>query len=228
MDIVQGSWGKLNKPIVVRTTYYLNTYDEFGSTIGPEDNQQISVYAQRLSKVVDSVKSYTGKKKVIIIAHSMGGLVAREYIRNGGKSSVDKLITIGTPNHGIYADIASNCESLIGRSEASPECSDMITGSTFLTMLNQQETFDEVEYMTITGSAINKPAIVYGIAYYACNSKDGYHDEVVCASSVPLNGAVNKIIDGTEVSGTGTFHGDLIHPLKVPKTYEEVVNFLNF
>jgi N-acetylneuraminic acid mutarotase/pimeloyl-ACP methyl ester carboxylesterase len=42
-------------------------------------------------------------QKVIIIAHSMGGLVAHSYIQEqefGGSSKVLKLITLGTPYHG--------------------------------------------------------------------------------------------------------------------------------
>jgi len=40
-------------------------------------------------------------EKVDIVAHSMGGLVARNYVeQEGQKNKVDKLITIGTPHEG--------------------------------------------------------------------------------------------------------------------------------
>ena len=38
--------------------------------------------------------------KFIIVAHSMGGLVARAYLRRHGGSKVARLITLGTGHHG--------------------------------------------------------------------------------------------------------------------------------
>lgn len=38
--------------------------------------------------------------EVILIAHSMGGLAAREYITTGGAANVEKLITLNTPHAG--------------------------------------------------------------------------------------------------------------------------------
>ena len=49
---------------------------------------------------IDNIKSLTGADKVDIIAHSMGGLVAKKYIQHFGTSSVDKFIDIATPHYG--------------------------------------------------------------------------------------------------------------------------------
>ena len=231
MNIADSAWGKLDKPVVVRTTYYLNAYDEFGSSIGPEDNNPISVYSNRLEIVVNNVLKYTGKNKVIIVAHSMGGLVARDYIKNhGGLNKVDKLVTIGTPNHGIYADISDNCEdALFGREEASPECNDMTAGSIFLNSLNLgDETPGDVKYMTISGKATNGLVSLYGFFdYQVCQSIDEYHDEVICVSSVPLNGAVNKEIACSEIEGSDTLHKKLINPSETPEVYNQIIDFLS-
>src|SRR3989344_3241811 len=56
--------------------------------------------ASGLADKIEQVKSQTGAEKVDIIAHSMGGLLTKEYIRQNGKSSIDKLIFIGTPHIG--------------------------------------------------------------------------------------------------------------------------------
>src|SRR3990167_560839 len=50
---------------------------------------------------LDEIKVQTKWPKVDIVAHSMGGLIAREYIGtlNGG-SNIDQLITLGTPHDG--------------------------------------------------------------------------------------------------------------------------------
>ena len=36
----------------------------------------------------------------MIVAHSMGGLVARAYLRRHGGAQVARVITLGTPHHG--------------------------------------------------------------------------------------------------------------------------------
>ncbi|MCX6753219.1 MAG: hypothetical protein NTW62_02660 [Candidatus Nomurabacteria bacterium] len=51
------------------------------------------------SKIV-AVLAQTGASKVDIVAHSMGGLVAKEYIAQNGAEKIDKLIFLGTPHLG--------------------------------------------------------------------------------------------------------------------------------
>ncbi|MGN9163764.1 esterase/lipase family protein [Tissierellaceae bacterium HCP3S3_D8] len=50
---------------------------------------------------IEKVKRKTGYDKVILIGHSLGGLLGRAYVSYIGPSSVDKLIMIGTPNLGV-------------------------------------------------------------------------------------------------------------------------------
>lgn len=52
---------------------------------------------------IQKVKRKTGYRKVIIIGHSLGGLLGRAYISYFSPSSVDKLIMIGTPNLGTVS-----------------------------------------------------------------------------------------------------------------------------
>ncbi|MFT3716322.1 MAG: alpha/beta fold hydrolase [Gordonia sp. (in: high G+C Gram-positive bacteria)] len=64
--------------------------------------------SDQLRRYIDVVLKRTGAKKVDIVAHSQGGLVARHYIKyNGGanlrdtsKNKVQRLVMLGTPNHG--------------------------------------------------------------------------------------------------------------------------------
>lgn len=54
-----------------------------------------------LQNIIDKAKSESGQDKVILIAHSMGGLVARQYIQSSAyRNDVDTLLMIGTPNNG--------------------------------------------------------------------------------------------------------------------------------
>src|SRR3989344_5818946 len=56
--------------------------------------------APLLKNKIEEIKTQTGSNKVNIVAHSMGGLLIKEYIRQNGKESIDKLIFIGTPHLG--------------------------------------------------------------------------------------------------------------------------------
>lgn len=57
--------------------------------------------ANYLQPVIDHAKQATGASKVDIVAHSMGGLVARAYIQSDNYGEdVDQLIMLGTPNLG--------------------------------------------------------------------------------------------------------------------------------
>lgn len=54
-----------------------------------------------LKPAIEKAKQETGASKVDIVAHSMGGLVARAYIQSDGyEDDVDQLIMLGTPNLG--------------------------------------------------------------------------------------------------------------------------------
>jgi len=81
-------WHSLNKPVSLKVTYYLdylkqeNTY-----MLVQRKSEYIDVYALRLKEIIDRVKLKTGKDKVVVIAHSMGGLVARRYIQLFGEGA---------------------------------------------------------------------------------------------------------------------------------------------
>ena len=57
--------------------------------------------AQKLKEKIDEVKTKTGLPSVDLVAHSMGGLVARYYIEGDGyENDVNQLVTLGTPHRG--------------------------------------------------------------------------------------------------------------------------------
>lgn len=57
--------------------------------------------AKLLQKEIQKIKEDTSRPKVDIVAHSMGGLLAREYIESDYyQNDVDQLITLGTPHLG--------------------------------------------------------------------------------------------------------------------------------
>lgn len=60
----------------------------------------IDDYVDPLARRVDSVLAETGAERLILVGHSMGGLVARAYLRRFGGSRVARLVTLGTPHQG--------------------------------------------------------------------------------------------------------------------------------
>ena len=73
-----------------------------------ENNLNNGSWAQNLADFIDKVLTATGASKVSIVAHSMGGLVARSAIRYYGcANKVHKLLMIGTPNHSVETNFAA-------------------------------------------------------------------------------------------------------------------------
>ena len=63
--------------------------------------KDISNTKDLLDQKISQIKSQTGAQKVDIVAHSMGGLVARNYIADANRAqNVRKLFTLGTPHLG--------------------------------------------------------------------------------------------------------------------------------
>jgi triacylglycerol lipase len=90
---------------------------------------------------VDKLLASTGASKVDILAHSMGSLNSRWYLKfvAGAQEKVDDWVSFGGPNHGTSA--ANACFSTT--------CLEMRIGSKFLTELNAgDETPGSVNYGT--------------------------------------------------------------------------------
>jgi triacylglycerol lipase len=60
----------------------------------------IDGYAPSIQEAVEILCKETGSSKIIILAHSMGGLAARAYLRRYGVRHIEKVITLGTPHRG--------------------------------------------------------------------------------------------------------------------------------
>src|SRR3954454_6958215 len=125
-------------------------------------SQSNKIDAEEVKSKVEALLKTTGATKVDIIAHSMGSLNSRWYIKFlGGETKVDDWVSLGGPNHGT--EFANFC--------ASTSCVEMRIGSKFLGELNAG---DE------TPGTVN-----YGTWWSPC-------DEIINPdSSVALTGATN-------------------------------------
>ena len=60
-----------------------------------------NITARLLKEKIQRVKEISGRDKVDIVAHSMGGLVARSYIEgNDYQNDIDQVVFLGTPHLG--------------------------------------------------------------------------------------------------------------------------------
>lgn len=62
----------------------------------------IDNYVEPLARRVDEVLAQTAASRLILVGHSMGGLVARAYLRRHGASKVRCLVTLATPHAGSW------------------------------------------------------------------------------------------------------------------------------
>ncbi len=79
-----------------------------------DDGQTVVEKAAALARFVRGVKKATGEPEVDIVAHSLGGVVARLAIRNHRLgTSVQTLITLGSPHKGTYPARFGNTPDLL-------------------------------------------------------------------------------------------------------------------
>jgi pimeloyl-ACP methyl ester carboxylesterase len=109
-----------------------------------------------LRAFVQAVREYTGAKRVDIVGHSLGGTLAREWMRqDNAYHRVGRLVTIDSPHHGIV-----NCSpnplnyfqlpALGGFTPDSAVCREYGADDTpFLSVLNRHETRGPTRYLAL-------------------------------------------------------------------------------
>jgi pimeloyl-ACP methyl ester carboxylesterase len=149
------TYKELSKDHYVVSVEYLpeDLQYEGGATMG-----DIRTYAENLKETINSNINKTGARKVDIVAHSMGGLVSRQYIQDTGNySHVGKLIMVGTPNRGTYLPfyttvfIPTNFCKIFICTHTNIALYQMFTGSGFLNKLNSKAE-DRKNYYTLASN----------------------------------------------------------------------------
>lgn len=200
----EGTWGLFKTPVSVKGSYYYDTYFTSGGyTFVQQKSERIETYALRLKELIETVQYKTGREKVIIVAHSMGGLVTRRYMQLFGDEDVAKLIMIGTPNKGVVGSVAQYCD-IVGEQR---ECEDMNEKSLFMGKLN----------------AGKKPAIpTFVIVGIGCEMDGKEGDGVVLKENGQLEGAKTYFVKGS-CDGLETWHTEMLHDTKVYDVIVEAV-----
>lgn len=85
----------------------------------------IDGYAERIEEAAARLQAQAGARQLVVVAHSMGGLAARAWMRSGGADQVTRLVTLGTPHHGTCLaafGIGINAGQMRRMGVAGPEC----------------------------------------------------------------------------------------------------------
>jgi pimeloyl-ACP methyl ester carboxylesterase len=70
--------------------------------------KDLRIASQNLEDTINQAKEKSNSEKVILIAHSMGGLVARHYLINQSNTkNIEKIFILGTPHIGAPKSYAS-------------------------------------------------------------------------------------------------------------------------
>ena len=138
------------------------------------DDWNAEALADQVGMHAEALARSTGRDKIDVVAHSLGGLATRHYIKfRGGDKRIRRLVTLGTPHHGIgYA--------LPGRWIKVAQL--LSPHSSFLNRLN-------------------RPEEVHGEVEYTCIWSTKDYTQILPVASGRLRGAFNYRINGTSHAG---------------------------
>ncbi|MCB9359418.1 alpha/beta fold hydrolase [Candidatus Woesearchaeota archaeon] len=198
------SWlGNLPYPFSFKVSYYYDTlYQPDDIILVQTKSENIDTYAIRMHEILENIKKVTGKDKVNIVAHSMGGLVMRRYMQLFGEDDLDKVIFVAVPNLGIEGNVASLC----GFAGSRKECEDMDKNSVFISKISRYRPSLNITNIIATG----------------CNMQDARGDGILSENSQYLEYADNIYINGT-CDGINPFHNTILNIDR----YAKVFNIIN-
>lgn len=139
--------------------------------------------AQRLNDLVNKTLARTGAKKVKLVAHSQGGLVARHYIKNlGGDQKVTSLTMLATTNNGTAL---ANLANFFGAGALGLKgIQKQAIGSDYLKELNSgDQSVGDVKYTSIA-TRYDEVAVPYTTAFM--RASDGNIENITLQDQCPL------------------------------------------
>ncbi len=108
----------------------------------------------RVEEMYDALEREYEGAEIVVVGHSMGGMVARYFVEKLGYDDVvDRLITFGSPHQGTRMALPLSMP-FIGVEGAR----DLLPGSQFLESLNRDGLSEEVDYAAVY--TMNDPLIV--------------------------------------------------------------------
>lgn len=108
----------------------------------------------RVQEMYDELEQEYEGAEIVVVGHSMGGMVARYFVEKlGYEEEVDKILTFGSPHQGTFVALPF-AAPVVGSKGAR----DLSPGSQFLRTLNEPGLADGVDYCAVY--TLNDPLIV--------------------------------------------------------------------
>jgi triacylglycerol esterase/lipase EstA (alpha/beta hydrolase family) len=141
----------------------------------------IDAYVPQVEAGVRALCAATGSGQVAIVAHSMGGLVARAWLRAHGSARVARVITLGTPHHGTAL-----ARFGLGRNAA--QMRRAVDGGTWLPALAASE---------VASEAADVPSLVTSIFSHHDNIVSPQTSSVLAAARTVAFGGIGHVALGS-------------------------------
>ncbi len=94
----------------------------------------LNASADALGRAADGARRRAGADSIDVVGYSMGGLVARLWVKAGDGDVVRRVVTLGSPHHGTsLADLAGD----LAPQQCPLGCQQMTSGSALLAALNR-------------------------------------------------------------------------------------------
>lgn len=199
---------------------YLRSKGFATAAAGYDDQQSVRESAKQLSALLQSklktisIGNEGPLHDVVLVGHSMGGLVAREWIENKElyHPSLKRLITVGTPHKGSSwasmpplldlfddgnLDVSGVMDVLLHKNSAAG-MNDLMPGSSFLESLNARPRRPGVQYTSIvgTGSPVTEAEVLQAReTLRRLSTEDGFL-KAIQPRIRPLLGSFDEVIQG--------------------------------
>ncbi|TWU01184.1 esterase/lipase family protein [Stieleria varia] len=185
------------------------------ASLSYDDRQSIHESASELSRLIrNELAGSDGLPPIVLVGHSMGGLVAREWTEDPALAgeSVVGLITVGTPHQGsnwaampplldlFFVDDfdASDILDVLLHQPSEPGLRDLVPDSEFLRTLNARPRRSDVSYLTIAGTAspVSETEVSQLRDLLRSLDTDGGFVRVIRPRIAPLLDSFDEVIQG--------------------------------
>jgi hypothetical protein len=131
----------------------------------------INESVEELKNILQTIKKVLGKRRIMVISHSRGGLITKSYLNDTKKTPIEKFLTFGTPFKGTFMSAFETFQLpskyFLNKIKSVRKLWDldqerrittistrqMAPGSEFLQKLSEKGCRKDVEYITVAGSS---------------------------------------------------------------------------
>lgn len=144
--LIHGFMGTRGSMYVMEQRLKADGFNVLSFNLGLLNVRDIRTSALLIHRKVQQILAATGRRRLDIVGHSMGGLIGLYYVKKlGGMRSVRRMVMLGTPARGTWVALAG--VAMVGLLSASSW--QLLPTSRFLHDLHESPLPHEVEFYTI-------------------------------------------------------------------------------